>query len=73
MDESETRSIEVSQAEAREIISGLATVETTASTESSTDGQTIVELRKRFEEHFDLGKERDPSNDSDDGSIPGQS
>jgi hypothetical protein len=45
MDESETRSIEVSQAEAREIISGLAKVETTVSTESTINEQNIISLR----------------------------
>ena len=64
MDESDTREIELSRAEARAIIAGLSDLDTRAGAATDADHERVMNLQQRFEEEF--GFERD----GDDGDDP---
>jgi hypothetical protein len=65
MDDTETYSIELSEAEAREVIIALSEFEQTASARSESDEETVMNVQRRFEETFDFDDERDT------GTLPG--
>lgn len=54
MDDTDTKSIELSRGEARRVVAALSDYETTA---TGTEAESIVSVRKRFEEEFELGTE----------------
>jgi molybdopterin-guanine dinucleotide biosynthesis protein len=68
MNDSDKDTIKLSQSEAKVIVSALARQETIA---SGSDEETIITIRERFEETFNLGDERTNQNGSDEDTIPG--
>lgn len=59
MDDTETHSIELNRAEAREVIMALSEFEQTASARAESDEETVMNVQRRFEETFDFEDERD--------------
>lgn len=65
MDDTDTKSIDLARGEARHIVAALSEYETTA---TGTEEESIVSLRKRFEEEFDLGRKGKGDPDRTDGT-----
>ncbi|MFC4360410.1 hypothetical protein ACFO0N_20885 [Halobium salinum] len=63
MDITDTNDIELSRGEAQTVVAALAEYETTA---QGTEEESVVSIRRRFEEEYDLGGGDD--GDGDDGT-----
>jgi protoporphyrinogen oxidase len=71
MEDTETHSIELSKAEAREVITALSEFKERASARSESDEETVTNVQNRFEETFGFKDERDTANDTDNETLPG--
>lgn len=71
MDDTETYSIELSKAEAREVITALSEFQQMAAARSESDEETVMNVQNRFEETFGFKDERDTVDDTDDETLPG--